>query len=78
MIHPENIKRAKRANDALRTYIENKGELFDENRDVSQIIDLIADLLHIATTISDDDYTPEVLLHIARNHYLEEIAIPDL
>ena len=48
-----NETRAERAEDALRAYVEAKGEVFENDR--SEIADLIADLLHLLAR----DHTPE-------------------
>jgi hypothetical protein len=50
---PSNETRAERAENALRAYVEAKGEVFENDR--SEIADLIADLLHLLAR----DHTPE-------------------
>lgn len=60
--------RADRAEMALRTYIESKGEVFEENTD--EVGDLIADLLHLAERYDG----PQVdhfqwLMDRAKGHY---------
>ena len=48
-----NETRAERAENVLRSYIEAKGEVFENDR--SEIADLIADLLHLLAR----DHTPQ-------------------
>jgi hypothetical protein len=50
---PSNETRAERAENALKAYVEAKGEVFENSR--SEIADLIADLLHLVAR----DHTPQ-------------------
>jgi hypothetical protein len=50
--------RAERAENALRSYVEAKSEVFENDR--SEIVDLIADLLHL----------------LARDHIPQEVVMP--
>ena len=51
-----NETRAERAENALRVYVEAKGEVFENDR--SEIADLIADLLHLLAR----DHTPKEIV----------------
>ena len=51
-----NKTRAERAENALRAYVEAKGEVFENGR--SEIADLIADLLHLLAR----DHTPQEIV----------------
>ena len=69
-----NAARAERAENALRHYIEARGEVFENSS--SEIADLIADLLHLAATMdggeTEDESTVEAVLHLAQLHYEAE------
>lgn len=76
-----NADRAARAENALRTYVEAKGEAFENSR--SEIADLIADLLHLlardhaaATPPAAEDVI-ESTLDLARLHFDAEQADPE-
>jgi hypothetical protein len=63
---PSNESRAERAENALRAYVEAKGEVFENSR--SEIADLIADLLHlIDRDHNPDEDTPEWVDDIIRS-----------
>jgi hypothetical protein len=70
-----NAARAKRAEQALRYYVESIGETFENNS--SEIADLIADLLHLAATNEGgetEDESPVLdVLDTAQNHYEAEV-----
>jgi hypothetical protein len=69
-----NATRAKRAENALRFYIEAIGEVFENSS--SEVADLIADLLHLATTMdggeTEDESTVQAVLDLAQLHYEAE------
>jgi hypothetical protein len=68
-----NETRAERARETLRQYVEAKGEAFESSS--SEIADLIADLLHLAAGLDeDDDDSVERALRLARMHYEAEVA----
>jgi hypothetical protein len=62
-----NKTRARRAEDALRQYIEARGEVFEQSR--SEIADLIADLLHLAVTDTYGDDETHQTLRLAMLHF---------
>lgn len=63
---PSNEMRAERAENALRAYVEAKGEVFENSR--SEIADLIADLLHlIDRDHNPDEDTPEWVDDVIRS-----------
>jgi hypothetical protein len=64
---PDNQTRADRANEALRQYVEAKGEVFEES--CSEIADLIADLLHLAARWDQGDGPIDSTLMLARMHF---------
>ena len=65
-----NATRAERAENALRVYIEAKGEAFEDSS--SEIVDLIADLLHLAARTDEGDDPIDSTLRLARMHYEAE------
>jgi hypothetical protein len=67
-----NHDRAERARVALQTYIEARGEVFEESS--IEIVDLITDLLHLTANL-DQGFDPiESTLRLARMHYDAESA----
>lgn len=50
-MHPANGTRAERAQAALQSYVEAKGEVFENSS--SEIADFIADLLHLAARLDE-------------------------
>src|ERR1051325_6359809 len=73
-----NAIRAARAHNALRTYVEARGEVFENSRE--DITDLIADLLHllardhIAAAPPAGDEVIQAILDMARMHFDSEQA----
>ena len=67
--------RSERAQAALQSYVEAKGETFENSG--SEVGDLIADLLHLAVRIEDADSGPETVLRIARMHFEAEHGNPE-
>lgn len=63
----DNETRADRAAEALRQYIESKGEAFEQSS--SEIADLIADLLHLAARWDEGHDPIESTLRLARMHF---------
>jgi hypothetical protein len=70
-----NDNRAERAQNALRTYLETKGEVFENNS--SDIADLIADLLHLAVRTDQGDEAVESTLRLAQMHFDAEHGNPE-
>lgn len=69
-----NEERIERAESALQNYVLAKGEAFERSSD--EIVDLIADLMHLASKLCDEDITersPEAVINAARMHYEAEI-----
>jgi hypothetical protein len=75
---PSNASRAARAQNALQTYVEAKGEVFENSRE--EITDLIADLLHllardhVAKAPPTADDVIDSTLDLARLHFEAEQA----
>jgi hypothetical protein len=71
--------RAARAQDALQSYVEAKGEVFEASS--SEIADLIADLLHLAARLLEGENTAEETvercLRLARMHFDAEHENPE-
>jgi len=71
--------RAERAQAALQSYVETKGEVFENSS--SEIADLIADLLHLATRLREGENTAEEKversLRLARMHFDAEHNNPE-
>jgi hypothetical protein len=63
----DNETRARRAYEALRQYVEDSGEAFEESS--SEISDLIADLLHLAARWDQGDDPIDSTLRLARMHF---------
>lgn len=63
----KNNIRAKRAAKAIEAYDDNPNELLE-----TKIIDLIADLLHLARFYVDEG--AESVLRMAKSHFDEEVA----
>lgn len=59
--------RAQRAQAALQSYEEAKGEVFENSS--SEIADLMADLLHLTVRIDQGDHPVESTLRLARMHF---------
>ena len=70
-----NETRALRAENALRQYVEAKGEVFEKSS--SEIADLIADLLHLTVTIDQGDDAIESTLRLAQMHFDAEHNNPE-
>ena len=68
----DNHDRAERARTALQAYIEARGEALEDSS--SEIVDLIADLLHLAADL-DEGFDPiDSTLRLARMHFEAEHA----
>ena len=70
-----NAKRADRAQEALKQYVEAKGEKFYAT--TAAIADLIADLLHLAERLHDQDDPVGSVLRLAHLHYDAEAGDPE-
>ena len=66
--------RAMRAQAALQSYVEAKGEVFANSSD--EIADLMADLLHLTVRIDQGDH-PETTLRLAQMHFTAEHNNPE-
>ncbi|MFI5109732.1 MAG: hypothetical protein ACHP78_12900 [Terriglobales bacterium] len=75
MTEPTNAERAARAQTALQHYIEAKGEAFENSS--TEIVDLIADLLHLAATTDQGDDPIDTTLRLARLHFDAEHDDPE-
>ncbi len=62
-----NDTRAERAQNALRSYMKAKGEVFENCS--SEIADLMADLLHLAVRTDEGEEAVERALRIAWMHF---------
>lgn len=67
--------RAERARAALQSYVEDKGEVFENSS--SDIADLMADLLHLTVRIDQGDDPVESTLRLARLHFDSEHNNPE-
>jgi hypothetical protein len=67
--------RAGRAQAALQSYVEAKGEVFENSS--SEIADLMADLLHLIVRIDQGDDPVESTLRLARMHFDAEHNNPE-
>jgi hypothetical protein len=67
--------RAERAENALRQYVEAKGEAFENSS--SEIADLIADLLHLTVRLDQGDDPVENTFHLAQLHFEAEHGNPE-
>jgi hypothetical protein len=71
--------RAERAQAALQSYVEAKGEVFENSS--SEIADLIADLLHLAARLLEGkntaEETVERCLRLAQMHFDAEHNNPE-
>ena len=66
----DNRDRAERARTALQAYIEARGEAFENSS--TEIVDLIADLLHLAADL-DGGFDPiDSTIRLARMHFEAE------
>jgi len=63
----DNQTRADRADEALRQYVEARGEVFEQSS--SEIADLIADLLHLTARWDEGDDAIDSTLRLARMHF---------
>jgi hypothetical protein len=70
-----NETRAQRAENALRSYVEAKGEAFENSS--GEIADLIADLLHLTAKLDEGDDPIENTLRLARLHFDAEHGNPE-
>ncbi|HTU91465.1 MAG TPA: hypothetical protein VMF69_15390 [Gemmataceae bacterium] len=59
--------RAERAQAALQSYVEAKGEIFENSS--SEVAELMADLLHLTVRIDQGDDPVESTLRLARLHF---------
>lgn len=71
----KNHRRADRAEKALQTYIEARGDVYEANS--SEIADLIADLLHLTMRLDQGDDPIDSTLRLARMHFDVEHGNPD-
>lgn len=62
-----NDNRAERARAALQSYVEAKGEVFENSS--SEIAELMADLLHLTVRIDQGDHPVDSTLRLARMHF---------
>lgn len=67
--------RAERAQAALQSYVEAKGEVFENSS--SEIADLIADLLHLTVRIDQGDDPVDNTWRLARMHFDVEHNNPE-
>jgi hypothetical protein len=74
-MHLSNLTRAQRAQAALQSYVEAKGEVFENSS--SEIAELIADLLHLAIWNDEGEAPAESALHLARLHFEAVQADPE-
>jgi hypothetical protein len=72
---PNNETRRMRAANALRAYIEARGEVFENTS--ADAADLIADLLHLVVAIDHGDDPVESTLRLARMHFDAEHGNPE-
>jgi hypothetical protein len=70
-----NDMRAERAQGALQSYVEAKGEVFENSS--SEIADLLADLLHLTVRIDQGDDPVESTLRLAQMHFDAEHSNPE-
>jgi hypothetical protein len=70
-----NKTRAQRAENALRYYVEAKGEVFENSS--SEVAELIADLLHLTMQLDQGDDPVNSTLHLARCHFEDERENPE-
>jgi hypothetical protein len=71
----KNDIRAERARAALQSYVEAKGEVFENSS--TDIADLVADLLHLTVRIDQGDDPVESTLRLARMHFDAEQHNPE-
>lgn len=78
-MHTSNSTRAERAQAALQSYVEAKGEAFENSS--SEIADLIADLLHLAFMNEHGDISAQRLadsvISLAQMHFEAEQEDPE-
>jgi hypothetical protein len=70
-----NSTRAERAQTSLQLYVETKGEVFENSS--SEIVDLIADLLHLVARTDQGDDPVDSALRLARLHFDAEHDNPE-
>lgn len=70
-----NDTRADRAQIALQSYVEAKGEVFENSS--SEIADLVADLLHLAARTDQGEEAVESTLRLAQMHFDAEHNDPE-
>jgi hypothetical protein len=75
MSNISNETRAERAENALRQYVEAKGEVFENSS--SEVAELIADLLHLAAKLDEGEEPIESTLRLARLHFNAEHENPE-
>jgi hypothetical protein len=68
----DNRDRAERARNALEAYIEARGEAFENSS--TEIVDLIADLLHLTADLDEGLDPIDSTLRLARMHFEAERA----
>ena len=68
----DNRDRAERARTALQAYVEARHEAFENSS--SEIVDLIADLLHLAADLDEGLEPIDSTLRLARMHFEAERA----
>jgi hypothetical protein len=66
----DNDTRANRADEALRQYVEARGEVYEQSS--SEIADLIADLFHLTARWDEGDDPIDSTLCLARTHFNAE------
>lgn len=71
----DNVTRVVRADTALHGYIEARGEVYEGS--ISEIGDLIADLLHLAATISHPEEGPRAAIRLGQMHFDAEHENPE-
>ena len=70
-----NDTRAERARIALQSYVEAKGEVFENSS--SEIADLMADLLHLAVRTDEGEVAVVSAVRLARLHFDAEHENPE-
>lgn len=70
-----NDMRAERAQATLQSYVEAKGESFENCS--AEIADLIADLFHLTVRIDQGEHPVESTLRLARMHFDAENNNPE-
>lgn len=70
----DNAERAQRGNDALDGYLAAVYGTYTEDDRGNAIVDLIADLMHVAKAVG---YDPDYVIERAAEYYAEETATDD-